>query len=116
MHSSTDPSGVRPARFDRPLSGPQAARFGAAWGDPALDAQIAEAIADGHRSGRAHGFAAGWAAGRRAAAAREAADAAARAEAAQAERLAQRRHIEQLLAALADAARATGSAAAPGYE
>lgn len=114
--ASTDAPQVRPARFDRPLSGPQAARLGAGWGDPALDAQIAEATAEGRRHGLAQGFAAGWAAGRRAAAEREAVEAAARAEAAEAERLHERRRAEELLAALADAARSAASVAAPEYE
>jgi flagellar assembly protein FliH len=119
MRSSTDVQQVpeiRPARFDRPLSGPQAARFGAAWGDPALDAQIAEAVAEGRRQGLAHGFAAGWAAGRQAAAEREAVDAVARAEAAEAERGEARRRAEELLAALADAARSAAATTAPDYE
>src|SRR3954452_14558149 len=116
MPSSTDPAEVRPARFDRPLSGPHAARFGAAWGDPVLDAQIAEAVADGRRNGLAHGFASGWAAGRQAAAQREAAEAAARVEAAHAEQLEQRRHVEKLVTALRGAVRSAGSVAAPGYE
>jgi flagellar assembly protein FliH len=122
MRSSTEPKvitdgvGIRPAKFDRPLSGPHAARLGAGWGDPALDAQIAEAVAEGRRTGVAEGFAAGWAAGRRAAAEREAADAAARAQALEAERLQQRRRAEELLLALADAARSAASVAAPEYE
>jgi flagellar assembly protein FliH len=122
MPSSTEPqviidaAGVRPARFDRPLAGPHAARLGAAWGDPALDAQIAEAVAEGRRTGMAQGFAAGWAAGRRAGAEREAVDAAARAKAAEIERLQERRRAEELLAALADAAHSAASVTAPEYE
>src|SRR4051794_26536685 len=122
MRSSTEPPAgieapqVRPARFDRPLSGPEAARVGAGWGDPALDAQIAEAVAEGRRHGLAQGFAAGWAWGRRAAAEREAVDAAARAEAAEAERLQERARAEELLSALADATRSVASSAAPEYE
>jgi flagellar assembly protein FliH len=119
MRSSTDVQQVpevRPARFDRPLSGPQAARFGAAWGDPALDAQIAEAVAEGRRQGLAQGFAAGWAAGRQAAAEREAAEAAAQAEAAETERLQRRRRAEELLAALDRAARSAAAVTAPEYE
>src|SRR3954451_9046322 len=112
MPSSTDLSEVRTVRFDRPLSGPQAARAGAGWGDPVLDAQITEAVAEGRRHGLAQGFAAGWAAGRRAAAEREVGDAAARAEAAEAERLHERGRAEELLAALADAARSAASIAA----
>jgi flagellar assembly protein FliH len=119
MRSSTDVQQVpevRPARFDRPLSGPRAARSGAAWGDPALDAQIAEAVAEGRRQGLAQGFAVGWAAGRRAAAEREAVDVAARADAAQAERLEERRRAEELLAALDGAARSAAAVTAPEYE
>lgn len=116
MPSSTEPLEIRPARFDRPLSGPLAARVGAAWGDPVLDAQIAEAVAEGRRSGLAQGFAAGWTAGRRAAAEREAVEAAERAEAARLEHLEQRRRAETLLAALADAVRSAGSVTAPEYE
>src|SRR3954453_22260721 len=109
MPSSTDLSEMRTVRFDRPLSGPQAARSGAAWGAPALDAQIAEAVAEGRRQGLAQGFAVGWAAGRRAAAEREAVDVAARAEAAEAERRSERRRAEDLLAALDRAARSAAA-------
>jgi flagellar assembly protein FliH len=112
----TDVAQIRPARFDRPLSGPLAARLGAAWGDPALDAQIAEAEAEGRRTGLAQGFAVGWAAGRRAAAEREAVEVAARTEAAEAERLQERRRAEELLAALADATHAAASLTTPEYE
>ncbi|HYJ75303.1 MAG TPA: FliH/SctL family protein [Kineosporiaceae bacterium] len=107
---------VRPVRFDRPLAGPQAARIGAGWGDPALDAQIAEAVAEGRRQGLAQGFVAGWTAGRRAAAERESAEATARAEAAEAERLRRRERAEALLVALADAARSAAVSTAPEYE
>src|SRR3954453_3608857 len=116
MPSSTDLSEMRTVRFDRPLSGPQAARAGAGWGDPALDAQIAEAVAEGRRQGLAQGFAAGWGAGRQAAGERAAVEDAPRAEAAQAERLQQRGRAEVLLAALADVARSTATQAAPEYE
>ena len=116
MRSSTDPLEIRPARFDRPLSGPHAARLGAAWGDPVLDEQIAQAVAEGRRSGLAQGFAAGWAAGHRAAAEREALDAAERAEAARRERLDRGRQAEVLLASLAEAVRSVATAAAPAYE
>jgi flagellar biosynthesis/type III secretory pathway protein FliH len=116
MRSSTDLPEVRTVRFDRPLSGPQAARAGAGWGDPALDAQIAEVVAEGRRQGVAQGFAAGWGAGRQAAAERAAVEAAARAEAAEAERQRQRGRAETLLAALADAARSAAFHATPEYE
>jgi flagellar assembly protein FliH len=112
----TDVARIRPAKFDRPLAGPHAARLGAAWGDPALDAQIAEAVAEGRRTAMAQGFAAGWAAGRRAAAEREALDAVTRAKAAEAERLQERRRAEELLAALAHATRSAASLATPEYE
>jgi flagellar assembly protein FliH len=115
MRSSTDPE-VRPARFDRPLAGLQAARIGAGWGDPALDAELAEAVVDGRRQGLAQGYAVGWAAGRRAAAEREAVDAATRAAAAEAERREQRQRAEVALAALADAVRHGASTLTPAYE
>jgi flagellar assembly protein FliH len=115
MRSSTDPE-VRPARFDRPLSGLQAARIGAGWGDPALDAELAEAVVDGRRQGLAQGYAVGWAAGRRAAAEREAVEAATRAAAAEAERREQRQRAEVALGALADAVRHGAATLTPGYE
>ncbi len=61
----TQPPGVRPVRFDRPLAGAAAAATGAAWGDPALDAVLAEVVENARREGLAQGYAAGWAAGRR---------------------------------------------------
>ena len=121
MRSSTeplppDPTAVRPARFDRPLSGPQAARLGAGWGDPALDAQLAEAVDEGRRQGLAQGYAAGWTAGRQAAADREAVEAAARARAAEAERREQQQRAAELLGALADAVRTASAPVVPAYE
>ena len=109
-------AGVRPARLDRPLTGAQSVGRGGAWGDPALDAALAEAIDDGRRQGSAQGYAVGWAAGMRAAA-----DRGARGDSGpgRRRRRPQRRErlgrAESLLAALAEARReVAASAARPG--
>ena len=114
--TAVDESRIRPARFDRPLRGPGGARVGVGWGDPALDAELAEAVAEGRRQGVAQGYAAGWAAGRRAAAARAAAEGAARARTAEADRRELRDRAEQLLVALADAVRSAATPTVPAYE
>jgi flagellar assembly protein FliH len=119
MPSSSDVSrgrshgAVRPARFDRPLTGAAAAVLGAGWGDPRLDAALAEAVEDGRRRGMAEGYATGWAAGLRAAAEREEAESAARARAAEAERRERLARAESLLDALARAAQDVAQEAAP---
>jgi flagellar assembly protein FliH len=114
LHRPAD--NVRPARFDRPLSGPHAARIGAGWGDPLLDKALAEAVEEGRRQGVAQGFATGWTAGRRAAADRETAEAAARAVAAEADSRELRTRAGALLGALASAVRGAAATAAPTYE
>ncbi len=117
MPSSSEPrTAVRAARFDRPLAGAEAARLGAGWGDPALDALLADAVEEGRRQGLAQGYATGWAAGRRAAAEREAVETAARAEQAEADRREQARRADQVLASLAAAAATLAGTHAPGYE
>ena len=121
MPSSNDRSiertpAVRPARFDRPLTGAAAVLLGAGWGDPRLDAALAEAVEDGRRRGMAEGYATGWAAGLRDAAEREQAASSARAQAAEAERRARLARAESLLHSLAGAARETAAAAAPAWE
>ena len=121
MRSSSDasaaaPTQVRPARFDRPLSGVAAAMLGAGWGDPRLDAALAEAVEEGRRRGLAQGYAAGWAAGLRAVAEQEQAESAARAHAAETERRQRLARAEGLLDALARATREAAAASAPTWE
>jgi flagellar assembly protein FliH len=110
------PAEVRAVRFDRPLTGAAAAVLGGGWGDPLLDAALAEAIEDGRRRGAAAGYAAGWAAGLHAAAGREEAASAARAQAAEAERRNRVALAEALLEALARAAREVATAGVPTWE
>jgi flagellar assembly protein FliH len=120
MPSSSDGTAgthtVRPARFDRPLAGAAAAVLGAGWGDPRLDAALAEAVEDGRRRGMAEGYAIGWAAGLRAAAEREEQEAAARAQTAEAERRERLARTASLLQSLAGSARDLAAAAAPTWE
>jgi flagellar assembly protein FliH len=104
---------VRPVRFDRPLTGAPAAALGGAWGDPRLDAAIAEAVEDGRRRGLAEGYAAGWTAGLREAAEREQAASAARAQVAEAERAELLSRAQSLLDALAAAVQQAGQVSAP---
>ena len=107
---------VRPARFDRPLTGALAAALGAGWGDPRLDAAIAEAVEDGRRRGMAEGYATGWAAGLRAAAEHEESASAARARAAEAERREALARAQALLEALARATHEVAEATLPTWE
>jgi flagellar assembly protein FliH len=120
MPSSSDATAgthaVQPARFDRPLAGAAAAVLGAGWGDPRLDAALAEAVEEGRRRGMAEGYATGWAAGLRAAAEREEQEAAARAQAAEAERRERLARTGSLLQSLAGSARDLAAAAAPSWE
>src|SRR6188472_1852314 len=111
MRSSSEVAAeVRPARFDRPLSGAASAMVGAGWGDPRLDATLAEAVDEGRRRGMAEGYAAGWAAGLRAAAEQEQTASVARAQAAEAERRQRLARAGALLEALAQATHDTATA------
>ncbi|HYY12602.1 MAG TPA: hypothetical protein VE781_16825 [Kineosporiaceae bacterium] len=122
MPSSTDappgapvvPPQVRTVRFDRPLGG--GAGAGRGWGDPALEASLADAHAAARAEGLAQGYAAGWAAGRQAALEREASDAADRARALETERRAFAARAQGLLVALADAARSAATSSEPTWD
>jgi flagellar assembly protein FliH len=119
MPSSTDLTGagtVRAARFDRPLAGAGAAGIGAAWGDPRIDAALAEAFEAAAAQGRAEGWAAGWTAGHRAGAERGAAEAVELARAADARQRAHAARASALLDTLAAAARSTAAATVPTWD
>jgi flagellar biosynthesis/type III secretory pathway protein FliH len=127
MPSSTDstlatgPAGrpavtVRLASFDRQLTGAAAVGTGPGWGDPRIDAALAEAFEAARAQGRAEGWAAGWTAGHRAGAERGAVDAVELARAAHQQQLAQAARAEALLDAVAVSARATAAATAPTWD
>jgi len=97
---------VRAVTFDRPLAGPGASRgVTPGWGDPQIDALIAQAAEAARTQALAEGYAAGWAQGRRAAADRERLESAERERAARAEQERTAARAHDLLLALVAATR-----------
>jgi len=97
---------VRAVTFDRPLAGPGASRgVTPGWGDPQIDALIAQAADDARTQALAEGYAAGWAQGRRAAAERERVESAERETVARAEQERTAARAHDLLLALVAATR-----------
>jgi flagellar assembly protein FliH len=119
--SSSDPGGVRPARFDRPLQGarPGAGRPGVLGGalisDPQLQRQAEEIAERAREEARAAGYAAGWAQGRQAAAECEARERVQRAERARVEQEAATHRMTDLLAGLAHAVAQADLATVPAW-